>query len=75
VTTVHMASGGDWSMSPGDMLVVVAILTLFGEMMKSTRIGMRTVVDHWLSLVLFLVFVAEFLVVNRRRARPFSSCW
>ncbi len=71
VTTVHLSSGGDWSMSPGDMLVVVAILTLFGEMMKSTRIGMRTVVDHGLSLVLFLVFVAEFLLVKQAASATF----
>ena len=37
-------------MSAGDMLIVLAILLLFGEMMKSTRIGIRTVVDHGLSL-------------------------
>jgi len=71
VTTVHLSSGGDWSMSPGDMLVVVAILTLFGEMMKATRIGMRTVVDHGLSLVLFLVFVAEFLLVKQAASATF----
>jgi hypothetical protein len=71
VTTVHLASGGDWSMSPGDMLVVLAILTLFGEMMKSTRIGMRTVVDHGLSLVLFLIFMAEFLLVKQAASATF----
>jgi hypothetical protein len=71
VTTVHLSSGGDWSMSPGDMLVVLAILTLFGEMMKATRIGMRTVLDHGLSLVLFLVFVAEFLLVKQAASATF----
>src|SRR5476651_380022 len=74
LTTVHMISGGDWSMSAGDMLIALSILLLFGEMMKSTRIGIRTVVDHGLSLILFLAFMVEFLLVNRRRARPFSFC-
>ena len=50
VTTVHMVSGADWSMSAGDMLITLAMLLLFGEIMKSTRIGIRTVVDHALSL-------------------------
>src|SRR6185437_15007401 len=49
LTTVHMVSGGDWSMSAGDMLVGLAILLLSGEVMKSTRIGIRTVIDHALS--------------------------
>jgi len=64
-TTVHMVSGADWSMAPADFLITLAILTLFGEMMKSTRIGIRTVVDHALSLVLFLAMLVEFLLVRQ----------
>jgi hypothetical protein len=71
LTTLHMMSGGDWSMSAGDMLIVLAILMLFGEMMKSTRIGMRTVVDHGLSLLLFLAIVAEFLLVKQAATATF----
>jgi membrane-anchored protein YejM (alkaline phosphatase superfamily) len=71
LTTVHMMSGGDWTMSAGDMLIVVAIVTLFGEMMKSTRIGIRSVVDHGLSLVLFLAMMAEFLLVRQAATSTF----
>jgi hypothetical protein len=71
LTTVHMMSGGDWTMSAGDMLIVLSILLLFGEMMKSTRIGMRTVVDHALSLVLFLAFMVEFLMVKQAASSTF----
>ncbi len=53
VTSVHMISGADWTMSAGDMLIALSELLLFGEMMKSTRIGTRSVLDHALSLVLF----------------------
>ena len=69
--TVHMVSGADWTLSAGDMLVALAVLTLFGEMMKSTRIGMRTVVDHGLSLVLFLAFMVEFLLVKQAASSTF----
>jgi hypothetical protein len=65
VTTVHVVSGADWSMSAGDMLVALGILVLFGEIMKSTRIGIRTVVDHALSLILFLGMLVEFLLVKQ----------
>jgi len=71
LTTVHMVSGGDWSMSVGDILITLAILLLFGEMMKSTRIGIRTVVDHALSLVLFLGIMAEFLLVQQAATATF----
>jgi hypothetical protein len=36
LTSVHMMSGADWTMSAGDMLIVLAVLLLFGELMKST---------------------------------------
>ncbi len=71
LTTVHMVSGGDWSMSAGDMLITLAILLLFGEIMKSTRIGFRTVIDHALSLVLFLGMLVEFLLVKQAAAATF----
>ncbi len=65
VMTVHMVSGADWSMSAGDMLVTLGVLVLFGEVMKSTRIGIRTVVDHALSLTLFLGMLVEFILVKQ----------
>jgi hypothetical protein len=71
LTSVHMVSGGDWSMSAGDMLITLAILLLFGEVMKSTRIGIRTVVDHALSLVLFLGMLVEFLLVKQAASATF----
>lgn len=71
LTTVHMVSGVDWTMSLGDMLIVLAVLLLFGEMMKATRIGMRTVVDHGLSLVLFLAMLVEFILVEQTATATF----
>ena len=63
VTSVPMMSGGVWTMSLGDMLIAASVIFLFAEMMKSTRIGLRSVVDHGLSLLLFLAMIVEFLLV------------
>jgi hypothetical protein len=71
VSTVHMVSGGDWTMSAGDFLVVLAVIVLFGEMMKATRIGIRTVVDHGLSLLLFLAMLVEFILVKQAASGTF----
>ena len=71
LATVHMVSGGDWTMSAGDMLVTLAILLLTGEVLKSTRIGVRTVIDHALSLVLFLAVLVEFLLVKQAATGTF----
>jgi hypothetical protein len=71
LTTMHMVSGADWTMSAGDMLVALGILLLFGEVMKSTRIGIRTVVDHALSLILFLGMLIEFLLAKQAATATF----
>jgi hypothetical protein len=71
LTTVHMVSGGEWSMSIGDMLIAFSVVVLFGEMMKATRIGIRTVVDHGLSLLLFLAMLVEFILVKQAATATF----
>ena len=71
LATVHMMSGADWAMSGGDVLVTLAILLLFVEMMKAARVGARGVVDHGLSLLLFLAMLAEFLLVKQAASATF----
>ncbi|HZD89015.1 MAG TPA: hypothetical protein VE224_02870 [Pseudolabrys sp.] len=71
VFSVHMVSGVNWTMSAGDILIVFAILMLFGEMMKATRIVLRTVVDHGLSLILFLGMLVEFILVPQTSTDTF----
>jgi hypothetical protein len=71
LTHVRMVSGGDWTMSAGDLLLVLTIFLLLGEMMKATRIGIRTVVDHALSLILFLAMLVEFLLVKQTATAAF----
>jgi hypothetical protein len=71
ITTVHMMSGADWTMSAGDMLITLAVILLFGELMKSTRIGLRSVVDHALSLILFLAMLVEFILVRQAGSSTF----
>jgi len=71
ISTVHMVSGADWTMAACDMLVALAILLLCGEILKATRIGIRTVVDHALSLILFLGMLIEFLLVKQAATATF----
>ena len=71
LTHVHMMSGAEWTMSAGEILIAFAVLLLFGEMLKSTRIAMRTVLDHALSLLLFLAMLVEFLLVGQASTGTF----
>jgi hypothetical protein len=71
VSTVHMMSGVDWTMTTGDVLVALAILLLCGEVMKSSRVSRRTILDHALSLILFLGMVIEFILVKQAATATF----
>ncbi len=71
VTTVHMMSGQDWVLTWEDILIAFAILLLAVEIMKSTRIGMRTIVDHVLAMALFVAMLVEFLLVQRAGTSTF----
>ena len=63
--TIPMLSGGQWQISVGDLLVMLGILLLFLEILKATRLGMRSIVDHMLSLVLLIAMLGEFVMVAR----------
>ncbi|WP_457586958.1 hypothetical protein [Ensifer canadensis] len=63
VMSLSMLSGATWAMSVGDLLIVVALLLLFVEILKATRTGTRALMDHLLSMVLFIAFLVEFLLV------------
>jgi|SRR5579871_1121010 hypothetical protein len=71
VTTVHMMSGQDWVLTWEDMLLAFAILLLAVEIVKATRMGMRSIVDHVLAMALFIAMLVEFLLVQRAGTSTF----
>ncbi|WP_269931450.1 hypothetical protein [Aminobacter sp. HY435] len=64
VVSLTMMSGGVFSLSLGDLLVVVALLLFFVEIVKATRTTSASVVDHLLSTFVFVAFLVEFLLVR-----------
>ncbi len=68
---VHMASGQLWSLSWSDILLALSILLLCVEIVKSTQIGLRTIIDHVLALLLFIVMLIEFLLVKSAASSTF----
>ena len=60
--TINMPSGGQWQVSLGDALLTLALFMLFFEILKSTRTGGKSVVDHALSTIVLVVCLALFLI-------------
>lgn len=71
VFSVPMLSKVDMPVSSGDLLLVFAILILFVEIVKATRLGSRSIVDHVLSLILFLAMLAELMIVKEAATSTF----
>jgi hypothetical protein len=71
VTTVHMMSGQDWVPTWGDVLLAFSVFLLWVEIIKSIRIGTRSVMDHILAMALFIGMLVEFLLVSRAGTSTF----
>ena len=71
LATIHMMSGQDWVLTWEDILLGFAILLLAVEILKATRISMRSIVDHFLAMALFIAMLVEFLLVQRAGTSTF----
>jgi hypothetical protein len=61
--TVPMASGQGWPVSLSDLVLSLALVILFIELLKSTTSQKAAIVNHALSMVLFVVCLVEFLLL------------
>jgi len=68
---VTMVSGVLWQLSWGDLLLVVGLVCLFFEVLKSTNTGRSSIVEHMLSTLLFVVFLIEFILAGAAASSVF----
>lgn len=59
-----MLSGATWAFNWGDLIVLMTLLVLFTEVVKATYTSSISLVDHGLSMVVFIGCLVEFLVVG-----------
>ncbi len=71
IATIHLISGQDWTVTPEDIILAFAIVLLGVEVIKATRMGIRGLMDHVLSMLLFIVMLVEFLLVQRAGTSTF----
>jgi hypothetical protein len=62
--SITMTSGQVWTLTWEDVIIAGSILLLWVEVIKSTQIGVRAIVDHVLSMLLFVAMLVEFLLVR-----------
>lgn len=69
--TMPMLKGGVWEFTIGDLVLLVTVITFFIEIIKSTFTGSAAILDHALSMVLFIVAGLEFLIVPQAATSVF----
>lgn len=64
VVGLPMVSGETWVMDLGDLMITLGLFLLFFEILKATRVGANTIIDHLLSTFVFIAYLVEFLLVR-----------
>ena len=61
----RIPSGRTVIVTIADILLLGGVVCLWVEVFKATRTSIASIVDHALSLVVFVVYLIEFLIVER----------
>ena len=64
IANIKLISGAIWRPLPSDILLLIAVFVLYVELFKSTRTSVSSIVEHVLSMFVFIAFLVEFLVVE-----------
>ncbi len=59
---IKMLSGGVWRFTWGDFIILITLFLLFAELVKATYTSTSSLVDHGLSMVVFILCLVEFLL-------------
>ncbi len=62
--SIPMASGASWNVGIGDLILFLSLILLFFELLKSTSSQKVAIVNHALSMILFVVCLVEFLLIR-----------
>ena len=62
--SIPMASGTSWNVGVGDLILFLSLILLFFELLKSTSSQKVAIVNHALSMILFVLVLVEFLLIK-----------
>ena len=68
---IFMPSKAPWVLTLGDLMVVIGLVCLFIEILKSTRVGTTSIIEHILSTAIFILYLIEFILVGSAASSAF----
>ncbi|NJC40420.1 phosphoglycerol transferase MdoB-like AlkP superfamily enzyme [Brevundimonas alba] len=60
--SIPMVSGSSWNIGSGDLILFLSLILLFFELLKSTSSQKVAIVNHALSMILFVACIVAFLL-------------
>ena len=60
-----------WMFTWGDFLILLVLVLLFIELLKATYTSTASLLDHGLSMIVFVVCLIEFLLVRQAASSVF----
>jgi hypothetical protein len=60
--SIPMVSGSGWNVGTGDLILFLSLILLFFELLKSTSSQKVAIVNHALSMILFVFCLVAFLL-------------
>ena len=64
MVTIQMISGNDWRIRAGDLFLMISLVFLFIEILRATKTGTDSLLNHALSAVLFVAALLLFITVS-----------
>ncbi len=71
IFSIPMISKAQWRFTWGDLILIVMLVVLFVEILKATYTSTSSLVDHGLSMLVFIAALVEFIVVPQAATSVF----
>ncbi|MFC4725564.1 hypothetical protein AB6B38_13165 [Glycocaulis abyssi] len=68
---IPMMSGANWGLTPGDLILMLALFFLFIEMVKSSDTGTASIINHGMSMLVFVAGLVLFLLIPQFASSTF----
>lgn len=65
IFTLPMMNGTHWVFKWSDLIILLTMLMLFVELLKSTYTSTASMIDHGLSMLVFIACLIEFIIVPK----------
>ena len=66
-----LVSGAVFSLDVSTLLIIISLHLIYFEILKSVRSSVSTIINHTLSLMIFIVFLVEFIAVPQAGTTDF----